>query len=1085
MRRIQIFVRLVILKLVRFLPLFFLLFVLRPAFAQTSQLEGTVTQTHDGVTAKAAISWQPPNSLKIEIARDDAAQIPAQTIVATGNQTLLWLPATRRLQRLPYNFAQQWQRGWNLQFGGPANFFFTGTQSEMKLASFLARDLVLFGGGGNSSYYAAYKSPRRVIASEIKISEKSREEKNESGTVLMKATIELAENLPKTAKVLAPSGEFTFEYDLKPRAEAFAENTFSIGDEKAIIEDAELKIALAYSEPTANAQFNRGLALWRGAGDLDGAFQAWDEAAKLAPEASAPVLASFETALETRDLNRAAASLEKLAKLPVEKAEIQTRRARLLAIQRDWDAAKTALEAAQTAAPQNLAITLARSEMARSRGDFESAQSLLLEIVASNLPQRETQLAAAEFLAAFVVPGEENAILAKIPAQTVWQKLARSHLQLLSGQKPETSDFSDDLALASLATGFERAGQDEEAKTRWQTLETRASDDLKSLARAHLIGVLVRRGDDAAALKTFKNWNESLNGEAEKRAAQDALFEAFQKNFRVDSLRATLQNRALATVVSSEDLKLWLAFQERYGQNKDISDALELAIGRYAKEPFWAAKNAELFFDRASSQSDLGPGPAARARFLQQALAELDKAIAAQPNQPYYQIQKSLAAVQNAARNAAIIDANRATAARKQAKNAMDELRAAFPDDPDVAVSLALQNLALGSKDEAQIAAQDAQRALNLAPGGLEFDGDRHILIAAARQALAQANRKLGNVGEAVSQYQLLAREANDAVEASGYFGAGLATLNESKDNGAPFLVARWLEKIAGEPWDYQIGRLYLENAANRLSATDLAPSVLAILAAQPTGAARLAEVSLASAIAERAAQIAAQEGAPPAADAAKDKAARDLQTAFARLPELVTGQNKLLAARAAALVAETSTGDALALLQTAIALEPREPALRFTLIESLIASGRTDEAKVARDAALQVLPPAPETARRLTALSLQLDEPKKALAIALPALRAAQVSPGATANQFQGLAIFAGRALFANTQYPAGLAIYNGLASAQWNDLDRAAALIALADAWRSAGRAEEAEKVVARLGQLKLSREQLETANGFLMGL
>ena len=114
-----------VLKRVRFFPALFLLLLALPVGAQ-QRFEGTLTQTQNGQTASANIYAQAPDLLRVEIARNDAANVPAQIIVASGEQTLRYELATKRLFRARFNVLKNWNRDWRLAAGGPANFVFAG-----------------------------------------------------------------------------------------------------------------------------------------------------------------------------------------------------------------------------------------------------------------------------------------------------------------------------------------------------------------------------------------------------------------------------------------------------------------------------------------------------------------------------------------------------------------------------------------------------------------------------------------------------------------------------------------------------------------------------------------------------------------------------------------------------------------------------------------------------------------------------------------------------------------------------------------------------------------------------------------------
>ena len=370
--------RAVHLKRVRFLP--FLLFPLFavPALAQ-QRWEGTLTQTQDGLSAKAQIYAQAPDRLRVEIARDDAAGVPAQIVVASGDQTLRYEPATKRLFRARFNILKKWDRDWRLAAGGPANFVFAGASAGIVNETegrFLRRDNVLFGGGGENAFYAAAKTLDSLYPAKVELSgtpPTQRVETAVGGTQSLSATITYAGALPTKVAVVAAGENSTFTYDLSARAEPFADATWTIeGADKALAEETDLRAPSAYANAKdADDLLNGGIALWRGAGDFRAAQQRFVAASNLSPTASAPLLASFEMALDARDLTAAGRALEALAPLGLDSAEIEARRARLAIANRDWDGALAALDKALGSAPQSPDLQLARAQALLGKADVE------------------------------------------------------------------------------------------------------------------------------------------------------------------------------------------------------------------------------------------------------------------------------------------------------------------------------------------------------------------------------------------------------------------------------------------------------------------------------------------------------------------------------------------------------------------------------------------------------------------------------------------------------------------------------------------------------------------------------------------
>ena len=203
----------------RISPLLFLPLLALPAVAQ-QRFEGTLTQTQNSLSAQAKIYAQTPDLLRVEIARNDAAGVPAQILVASGDQTLRYEPATKRLFRARFNILKKWNRDWGLAAGGPANFVFAGASAGVVNETegrFLRRDKVLFGGGGENAFYAAQKTPASLYPARVELSGTPADKRIETrldGTQSLSATIAYLGALPATATVVAAGETSTFTYDL-------------------------------------------------------------------------------------------------------------------------------------------------------------------------------------------------------------------------------------------------------------------------------------------------------------------------------------------------------------------------------------------------------------------------------------------------------------------------------------------------------------------------------------------------------------------------------------------------------------------------------------------------------------------------------------------------------------------------------------------------------------------------------------------------------------------------------------------------------------------------------------------------------
>ncbi|RYE50363.1 MAG: hypothetical protein EOP21_03990, partial [Hyphomicrobiales bacterium] len=677
----------------RLLPFCLLLLLSRVTFAAPlPAFEGTLTQTQNGATAKAKIAWQPPETLLIEIERDDASQTPAQTILTRGDETLLFDPAGKRTHRFAFNIAKSWWRGADLSSGGPANFLFAGTPFPGQTAEgrYLSRDNVLFGGGGQEAYYAAVKTRANRFAPQITVSPATRVEKDEAGKTLLDAKITLgADGFPTKVEATEGGQVTSFTYSLKPAAAPFAAPEIP----SAVIEDEQLLAPSAYGTGDATALFNKGASLALNE-DFPAAFAALGASARSAPTASAPLISTFELALSLRDDGLAEAALTKLETLGLDATETQPRRARLALLRRDNKGALAALKAAADAAPQNIELRLLEGQALRINGDIEAARAIYIQLLSEKSPQVATQVTAAQTLSLAAMPDEFAVLLAKIPTETEPQKLARSLLQLRDGKDPETTAFASDEMQIALALGYESASRDETAEKTWKVVEERGTDGAKNRARAHLMGLAARRGDTNGSIGYWKAWNATLSNAIDRNSARNAFFDAWQKAFRSDTLQAALSNRSTATAATEDDLRLYLTYLELYGANDDIDAAVQSGFARFPNSAFWLGKRAENRVAQAVVTRGNDAGLARREQLFNEAMKLLDQAIAAAPDEPFYRFQKALAAAQRGAKTGGVIDAASAARSRAAAKKETEAFLKDFPGDADVLVSAALQNIA-------------------------------------------------------------------------------------------------------------------------------------------------------------------------------------------------------------------------------------------------------------------------------------------------------------------------------------------------------------------------------------------------------
>ena len=1106
--RVQPHARLHVLKRVRFFSALFLLLLALPAVAQ-QRFEGTLTQTLNGQGATARIYAQSPDLLRVEVARNDAANVPAQIIVASGDQTLRYEPATKRLFRARFNVLKNWNRDWRLAAGGPANFVFAGANAGTiaeREGRYLRRDSVLFGGGGENAFYAARKTPAGLYPARVELSGNpvnKRVETAVDGTQSLNANLTYAGALPARLVVVAAGETSTFTYDLSARAEPFEAATWTLAEAKsAVAEEIDLRAPSAYADANdPNDLLNQGVALWRGAGDFIGAQGRFVAAANIAREATAPRLATFEMALDARDFPAAQGALEALAPLGLDVAELEARRARLALATRDWDGALSALDKAIAAAPDSAALRLGRAQALLGRGDVEGARAVWQAVASGEAPAATRATAATLWAQSFVGGATDGQPVPLQEGMTLAWTLARLQrgdntpvpppLQI-NGQSPEqkmAALLSSDAARVALALANERAARDDEARKLWTQLEQSAPDPIKNQARAHLMVLAARDGDTAASLAAYARLRDGLSLQSERENATVALFDAWQKAFRRDQLGAAIANRAVATRATDADARLALAYQESYGDDAAIEAAVTSGLGRSPDGAFWLARRAEVTAQTAFPLLTSNAASAGRrAQLLDRARADLERAIVADEKAGgdggFYRQQLALVSAQSAAKVTRSPDLRVALGERETAKAAVEKLLASAPDDPDVLVSAALALQSFDGDDGARRAIALATRALDSDPN----DGARHTLILAARQAMAFAHVRLKQFPQAAAQFELLLLEAQTAGEQFGIAANYLGMLEKTGDadgnvtagaRAAASLVAR----VAQAPWEYDEARGALEALARRVAISPFLTPIETILAADGGAAATLGWAHIARARLAGAGAALQVPGAPGSADAELERATRDSQNAVAALQAAQSApMPRWVEARVAAWLAEFGglpTEAALASLRRAVAIESRAPALRLALAQAL-----PDEAEASEQLKLaaQLAPATPENARVLSIEALGAGEVDAALQRSAAAYHESARDPNASASAFQRIAFARARVLWEAERTTDAVGIYENLALPQWADIDRAAALLALRARYTASGRAAEAERLGERIRELGLELPTLQRAAAFV---
>ena len=1105
---------------------------LLPHTPKVERVEGTVTVTRNGITSRAKLQFQAPNQLRIDIEANDAALVPAQTIVATGDETRLFYPATKRLSRLPYNITQEWWHSWELAYGGPAAFILFGLpqpvldrfytmetiaapNADSKAVRLVARpdvgrfrvqDIVHFGGKGTSPFYAASKRlvfdlPTRIeLTSDTKTNSLTSETvTDENGRVLLVTELvtDTASGLPKSAVVRDGSNHqiAQFAYDLKPRAEAFPVATF--GTDLApgqIIEDLELKPLGDYQNgQDAAARFNLGVALARHTEDFPAAFTAWDAAAQLQPQAVAPHFAIFDAAIQTRDFPRAQRALNALSQLlGTAHFEVATHRANLAIARRDWDGAKAALDAAQQAQPQNGVITLARANLARARGDFATTRSLLLEIINNAASQSSTQADAGVMLANITLSANDaqatQALFMAPNNAARGQLLTHDLLDLLSGKDAPPTTLDDTFALAALAVANERAGKYDTAIAAWQRLVEHAPQPETAVARMHLMALQAQRGAVAESLKLFHDLIADADDESARSRIEDALLTSWRKAYRQDELRAALQQRVIALNAPEAEWHLWLAYQESYGTDDDVASIIQSALTRFPRSAWWQSRWAEYLADQAASQPQTAAGLNQRDQNTHDALQAMQTAIEADPKQPLYQVQRTLILTQRASLQTAVMDASKTIPNLNAAHAALDDLKTTWKDDPDVQIAIGVQEVALEPGKLAD-AVDDLQAGLRAGrPGRETTTGDRHTTASSVHQTLASALRRLRRPSEAAHQYEILLESVRDGDAELGIARNYLILLIGQKNVPA---IAALMTRLVREPWPYSSARDLVDGFALTLAQRgSLAIDVVTALRATDNPAARLAETQLDQALLQVAQAVAAAPKATAEAKATPASIAKAVVNSMDALEAVAKGRDKLLAGRAAALLAENALSthqfdQAINWLQIAVDSEPRNLDLRLALAAAYRLANQPDGAIKARNDILSILPRDIETLHRAAILSGSLKQPDEAARYAVQAMNLAQVTPDASPVQLEDAAITAARSLFDNNQIPRAVEIYNNLAAPQWDSQDRAVSLADLEQHQRKVGLTNEADQTHAQLTALKLTATQLQSVAQVLKNL
>ncbi len=1066
----------------------FLFALALPASAQNAlpRLSGTITQTRDGQTLKANVFWQAPDSLKIEVL--NPKNEVARTILALGDQTFSFDSSTKRARVLNANIAREWFRGWNIAFGGPANFALTGGKEFLAAPDqgvTLVRDRTLFGQDSERAYYIAWKKPVRAFPAKITIENGVRSDFDDAAlpllsarptvsmaTPLMRATISFdAQHLPQRAEVEAGGEKISFIYALQARAGDFPGGTFALPDaaKDALREEESLRAPSSYADGTPDELFNHGAALWNSSGDASGALTLWARASAANPRASAPKLSTFDVALATRQSGVAARALEAL-KSDLSEADAAWLRARLDALRGERDAVAQDLKtASSTGDPTRL---LAYSLAQKAVGDLSGARATWNSLLATSVA-RDVQAQAAENLAVAATPAELASLGATLSGDAEALRLARALLDLRGGKTSDATFDSPELG-AAMARGLERSNEDEAARRAWESLESNANLAVQNTARAHLVTLAARVGDASRALSVWSRWSATTRSETERVAAQNILFDAFQKAFKTNALRVALLNRATSMGAKDLDLRLSLAFQEQFGSDADIAKALGAGFDRFGTVPFWQGKEAENLVSKAFLMMVMDDfGFKRRAATFKQALDLLDSAIKSSPGNSFYVQQKALLLVQRGSQTGGVIDANESSQAASAARAQLAELDA--QSDPDLTTIAALGWNAFPSREDKEHAVAAAQKALDSPP----VDGDRTTLVFANRQVLARVLDANG----AARQWKALLDVSRLAGDEAGLVSALLAQLETRKDAQG---MAQLLVRIAGERWPLDAHLVLLNGAASRIVRSPMLPQVAGAFDAaalqKTTGEERKSTIVAGAALSIARLALAngaiAQPGAPPEADAELERATSAQAASLTALQPLAESDEPFWSSRARLLLLNgpTLSPDAKTeMLRQLAAREKGEPSVALAL-----ANTQSDPKVRAQTAS--TLEFSLETWRRLSLDALSSGDREGAAFWSSEAFNFAAHAPEVSANEFQRIAFARAKIAWQTGLTSVASTIYTGLSSNSWGSVDRAAALLALHRRLEEAGRKSDADALTPQMQALGLSQTEAPAAVAFL---
>ncbi|HEX8834066.1 MAG TPA: hypothetical protein VF719_07685, partial [Abditibacteriaceae bacterium] len=306
---------------------------------------------------------------------------------------------------------------------------------------------------------------------------------------------------------------------------------------------------------------------------------------------------------------------------------------------------------------------------------------------------------------------------------------------------------------------------------------------------------------------------------------------------------------------------------------------------------------------------------------------------------------------------------------------------------------------------------------------------------------------------------------------------------------GAPDFEAkaRLLERLVYEPWPFEASGTLLQNMVQFILQNRATAVPFAAYLSNGSPARKLIAAQLQFSLEGIFARAVEQPDAPATVERALREVQNGAMAARDALEEISKGNDKILAARAFALMAERAAGsrawdEAAGHLRAAVALEPNDANLRVALADILAASGKTPEALVVRDEMLRSLPRDGDTLRRIAALSLKLGAAADAARLAAQSQSLEQVARNTTPARLEIASFVLARALYASGKTGGADEVYRNLAKPQWGTADRVAALLDWQNTLRAAGKEAEAERLQPQLDALGATEEEVEQARALL---